>query len=279
MKNKNRMDLPVYLVLFGAVLSAAGAYWSSRNQAKESEQNSKLYKQLAEKSDEIANYAKKQEKASEDNSKLYRELAEKSDSIATKSQEVIDLQHKLESKADFQNQRTEEINRLSVELIQAQQELNKTQKETINFTSESLNYLTGGDSYCYIVLHGLWKSDDKITLNLHHRGKYPLSALRVTITDVSARQRQAGDNGSHYRNLAMTGSHRTTFPVGPLPSSPEPYELGTISFVPKTPGYYLVHFFAQNGVWDQTISVSYDQFGTQKVESKLKINGKEIVLN
>ena len=273
------MDLPVYLVFIGALLSAGGAYWSSRNQAKESEQNSKLYKQLADKSEEIANYAKKQEKASEDNTKLYKQLADKSDSIATKSQEVIDIQHKLENKADFQNQKAEEINRLSLELIKAQQELNKAQEKTINFTSESLNYLTGGDSYCYIVLHGLWKSDDKITLNLYHKGKYPLSALRVTITDVSARQRQAGDNGAYYRGLSTSGSHRTTFPVGPLPSSPEPYEMGTIDFVPKMPGYYLVHFFAQNGVWDQIINVSYDKFGNHKVESKLKINGKEIELS
>jgi hypothetical protein len=37
-----RMDIPVYLALFGALLSAIGAYLAQQSQAKESRENAEL---------------------------------------------------------------------------------------------------------------------------------------------------------------------------------------------------------------------------------------------
>ena len=154
------MNYPVYLALTGAFLSAIGAYWSSRNQANESEQNAKLYKQLADKSNEIAEYAKKQERTSEENAKLYRQLAEQSDEITgyakkqeRASEDVIKIQQKLGEKADIQIQKTEEIARLNADLAESQKEIARLSKDITN-------NVTGGDSFCYMNLS--YTTDDKI---------------------------------------------------------------------------------------------------------------------
>lgn len=259
---------PVILAFFGAFLAAIGALWSSVNQAQESRENSNLYKQLAAKSDEVAN-----------NSKQY---AAKVDSYAKRQSqsddEVIALQKQLLEKNVAQQRKTEEIATLSIKLNETQEKLNKELEKTNSTTSESLKYLTGGDSYCFISMAGFDEAKDNVRVKLFHHGKYPLSALRVTITRTSAISRQSEKTGYYPRMLS--GVHQVTFPVGPLPSSsePYPYELGTVAFTPKILETYYIQFFAQNGIWTQKYSITYGQAGNMIVESKLFVNQKEIEL-
>ena len=208
------------------------------------------------------------------------ELARKSDDH-TKNLELYANKlevyaNRLDQYATEQKAKDKEVIDLQKKLNEAQAKLTEAQEKTIANTEESLKYLTGGDSYCFISLYGFAQSDHEIRVNLFHHGKYPLSALHVNITRVSAIHREAGSNGPMVKFLSMSGAHKKNFPVGPLPSSPEPFDLGTLPFEPKVQETFFIKYFAQNGTWTQRYDVTYDENNYPKVDSKLFIKDKVI---
>ncbi len=244
------MDYPVLLVFVGAVVSAFGALWSSNKQGAESKE---LYRRLAEKSDTITGYAKKQEKASETNTKLYQQLAEKSDEIAeyAKKQEqasknVSELQQMLLEKANFQLEKTEQIAKLNAELAESQKEIAKL--------SQDISYnVTGGNSFCYITLSS--SASNKIRVEVFHQGKYPLSNVRMYITNQSAVQRLAGNDGAKTRIMGMfRRSSATQFTLNNLAPSNASVTIGELES--SDAGWtindsYFIEFIANNGSWEQ----------------------------
>jgi hypothetical protein len=200
------MSLPVLIAFLGALLSALGAILASIQQAKESEENSKLYKQLAEKSDTIATYAVKNEAKAEENNMLYRQLAGQSEEIKNKTDEnaakneasgkkIQELQQSLIEKQEIQNRKTEEIAKLNANLVESQKEISRLSQNVTN-------YVTGGDSYCYVtILPGTDSS--KLKIQAFHRGSYPLNIAEILISNTSQVDRVAGNNGPMRRSIGM----------------------------------------------------------------------------
>lgn len=255
------MTMPVIIAFAGALLSALAAILSSLNQAAESEENSKLSKMLAGKSDEIA--------------KKSDQYAAKIDGYASKQaendNEIKTLQEKLIEKAEIQNQKTEEINKLNLKLIEAQE-------KTIGFTSESLNYLTGGDSWCYLKFI---PNGNELKVRLYHQGKYPLIALRVSIQHTSEMLRASKGIPSMQKGFIMAGTYLTEIPVGTVPKThTRNYPgllIGTVPYNPNVDESYRVFFFAQNGEWYQDQTYTYNDKRVITASTKVIRDGKELI--
>lgn len=104
---------------------------------------------------------------------------------------VISLQTQLTAKADSQAEsqrllsvKSDEIAHLNREIADNQIKLREKSEEIASLSKESLNSITGGDSYCYLTY--LKPCAGNIArLILVQQGKYPLFDVNIRIADIS----------------------------------------------------------------------------------------------
>lgn len=238
---------PTYIVFVGGLLGLIGAFWLQRSQNKESKQ---MHEQLIAKNDKL----------SHENKQAYKQLAEKTDEYAKKqeraSEEVRELQQKLIEKSDVNIQKTEDIAKLNAELAESQKEIAKLSIETNN-------NVTGGNSFCYVTLSP--SNDNKIKIDIFHRGEYTLHNLKMYITNVSAMDRLIGNNGPVRKAIERDVGrfrHRNAIvmEIGNLSPSPSqlPKGLGELSGNSVNDwtvnDSYYIEFFVDNRRWQQSYS-------------------------
>ncbi|MEZ0606870.1 hypothetical protein ACAW74_00055 [Fibrella sp. WM1] len=138
----NKMSYPVILAFFGALLSAGAALWASLEQAEESRINSELNKQIARKSEENA---KKSDIIARIAQESKAEQARFSTELNAKQEQLIAKQEQLLRLEEIQNNKSEEIARLNADLAHKSDEVAR-------LSSKAVNYVTGGDNFCYVSL-------------------------------------------------------------------------------------------------------------------------------
>jgi len=278
------MSDPFVIILIGGFLTACitgiTSYASYRAQKKQTEETDSInkaqlqrYEILQTKTGEAVELVKS---LTEKNKELDNKIAtqnKKTELIKQKAEEITQLTHQLNEKASVQNEKTDKITQLAGQL-------EETQKELKNFTSESLNYLTGGDSWCYIALTSSSNSNE-LRVRLYHKGKYPLIALRVVIVYTSELERVTQGSGAMKKGFLMAGTYSTDIPVGTVPKSHTIRNpgilIGTVPHNPNVNETYHINFTAQNGEWYQTQSFTFDADKYRKQSTLVVRDGKELL--
>jgi hypothetical protein len=100
--------------------------------------------------------------------------------------------------------------------------------------NDAIGFLTGGDSYAVIFLGSRsFNEPSKIEITLHLMGKYPMFDVSIRLS-----HNQSVMN-FHISNLRPNVAER----------------LGFVDIPTVDPAFYIIHFIARNGIYDQLISI------------------------
>lgn len=112
-------------------------------------------------------------------------------------------------------------------------------------TSNVINYVTGGDSFCYLVFiqdNGL----GMLPVAIVHSGKYPLHDVKVRIVDVDKLQSQPVTLESMQRN-------EIRFEISSMPSTSATLTPHRVNLETPYGTKFNVFFSARNGMFQQSI--------------------------
>ncbi len=204
---------------------------------------------------------------------------------AETKQENKTLKEEIKISRDISEKQTKEIQSLNQQLIEALSKNNEKVAKGFEDTHISLtdivrrsesqleqsirtiNYLTGGDSYCIVEIHdgGVLKdnmSPDELALsvNLVHKGEMPLYDLIVEVQNTTDLDQLPVEKRWHprtnflytntppqLRNARFVGSKIFRYPS--LQATEKDISIGTI-YVPKRPKlHFSIKVTARNGKW------------------------------
>lgn len=219
--------------------------------------------------------------------------------VRDKTGDIIKLQTKLElskAKSDLQQ---DEIRGQQKDLYIQQKaltdstgkianlyrQLADSQREIARLAVETTNNVTGGDSYCMVKIIPI--SSDSAQVMLVHKGRYPLSDLRIsierkTVRDALFENLDLGSVGLK-KYFDELGSSAIIFKKNSLPADndheyKDGYVIGYIPFKPLLDEVYLIDFSARNGRWTEWYRFRYNEKGeprTSYAVGRSPIKGKE----
>lgn len=181
---------PSVIVFIGVVITVLGALVGGFGALRSSQRQSQRQVELREKADEVAESQRELRKRSDEQVEFQRELRKKSDEIAALNQTIAESQKDLREKADVQaqaqtqlRQKSEEIADLNRLIANAQVELRKRSDEVAELNKQIAFSVTGGDSYCYVLLPDPVANNARIVVI--QQGKYPLYDVSIRIVDIN----------------------------------------------------------------------------------------------
>jgi len=96
------------------------------------------------------------------------------------------------------SKKASKIEELSEKNISLNEEVASLAKKNANLNEELRNYVSGGDSYCYIKTYfEVGHNDNSVAFSLEHIGKYPLYDVDVVIYDRTKRSELMKKLGFH----------------------------------------------------------------------------------
>jgi len=149
-------------------------------------------------------------------------------------------------KIDSANQRA----KFESELRLKSDEIARKSDEIAKLTTSLGAFLTGGNSYCYLIVANLNidNTPGEGILGLYLEGNYPLYDVTMTIVDLTASRERRERNEHNWRNL---NEDRKTLNLGNIHGLVT--EISTLSLGNKERRDFNVLFHARNGSWTQKL--------------------------
>jgi hypothetical protein len=146
-----------------------------------------------------------------------------------------------------------------------QESLDKSDK-ILSAAQETINEVTGGDSFCYVYLHVIKVNKEHLTeMALKAEGKYPLHGLEINQTDKGAVP------GNSNVNLV------TQIPYIPLLAKQAVRPLTSANVFGKKLQLYRFNFRSLNGEWTEDLAI-YSKNGLDSFASALRVYEGERLL-
>lgn len=257
---KKKMFTPATIILIGGVITLLITYFAALTQEKESK---------ADKQDLINNNQNTRDE-------LVRNNEEYAKTQKANDEEIKQLQRRLISEYEKQVLKSNEIASLYKKLAESQE------KVTV-LTDETKQYLTGGDSYCFVDISA-FKNVDKAYLTLVHRGNHPLQDIEIMLFNsdfaCESAQDKRGDDSSD--KVISEGNEGKSFNVDNIKAGTTK-SLGEITTNIKAQKSFEVRFRANNREWYQRIMLRLSKYDDRhmlathiyKIENNVKIILKE----
>ena len=139
-----------------------------------------------------------------------------------------------------------------IEQSKTAEELQKKTQEVAELTRKAADSITGGDSFCYVILGFLDRTKGIATIHLASKGKYPLYDVSVQIADLQ-KPRQLTNQVSLKELFELF--HGNRIKLGNLrPGSS--FFLGTVKIEPPGRDYYF-YMRARNGFFRQPYLIRF----------------------
>ena len=165
--------------------------------------------------------------------------------------------------------KTEEVAQISKENAKISKENAKLSKSNANLNKKIAGFLTGGDSYCYVMMT-VDKYSGWAHLRLFHRGEYPIHQISIQFVDQTLLGNRFQENLEIYpigdkeryerarKNVDLLNLHNKwqkeatrTYNI-PVLSPSTVIELGSFEMpIDKIENHYLIRIFSVNGIITQ----------------------------
>ena len=239
-KNIRVITNPAFFVFLGALISALGGWWATREQ-------------------------------DEDNEKNQNEIKARDNEIMTLQRQLLKTTNAQLIEQKELRRKSEEIAELNAEIAEAQKELYKKSEELATLNLNNARLISGEGSFCVIYI--LPAGSDRATVLIMHHGDSPLYDMRIKIMTEYDQQKikqyeQDNPNSSNLLDSMISAGRQ--YKINSLGIGVNRV-LESMSYQWKEKNKFEIEVIAHNGYWIEKF-----EFNNGKLKYRvLKVNREE----
>jgi hypothetical protein len=132
-------------------------------------------------------------------------------------------------------------------------EIAKKSDEIAELNKKIVSHVTGGGSFCYVVMRYDNGDPDHLYLSLLHKGEFPIFDVIVQLTDVDHRKQMFQEQPGHDVEASMKAMH--TIPIGTVPPGEVEKIFWKVDVAGRDSRRFTILLQARNGYVDQRLAL------------------------